>query len=516
MVCAGLAFSQSIVSVQNAASVGASIPVSSIAPGSLVSLQIIRGGPIVINPDPATTLVRIRSRATGQQQEVRPLQLQFGTIIVQAPADLVLGEAEVTLVVNGQEQLPATVNVVASAFGIFTKGQSAYGPSNSQNVAREGTVSLNQLTNPARPGGFLTVWGTGLGNAVAGEVTVKVAGRAVTPSYAGPSGLAGLDQINVQLPTDVPRGCFVSIVVKVRGSISNPATFAMGDEEGPCKDPFGFSADDLRVLDSGGPVRLTLASLRSEAMPKPGPPAEAQYVRNEAAVVEFAKRDLERVALAAQPLFAEDVFYGCRLSSSGVAAVLQMVDDFDAGPELLVEGVGKPLTLTNPGVPILYLNILPEKSITDEPFFREGTWTIRGQGGRTHASFEAARQLPKPLRWTNREGISVVDRRQGQIVQWANDGYTDDDMMTVTLSTAANNIAPANAVTCRVPASAGEVTLPADLLAQLAPLRFSSLELRLSPRPDRRVTFGISTADGKTERGVFDYSFTNTLRVNVQ
>ncbi|MFB3777842.1 MAG: hypothetical protein ACE141_09525 [Bryobacteraceae bacterium] len=57
---------------------------------------------------------------------------------------------------------PALVKVTKSGLGIFTLDGSGCGRGAVQNVAADGTVSLNSPENSAEPGSIVTVWGTGL------------------------------------------------------------------------------------------------------------------------------------------------------------------------------------------------------------------------------------------------------------------------------------------------------------------------------------------------------------------
>jgi hypothetical protein len=180
-------------------------------------------------------------------------------------------------------------------------------------------------------------------------------------------------------------------------------------------------------------------------------------------------------------------------------------------------GPEKALDIPHPAVPVLYLSVLDPKSPSEPPFFGAGEWTISAPGGRTVAPFSISRSLPPPLRWTNRDTLAAaVDRAADQTILWAGDGYTADDVMTVTLSSAAGSPARATGVMCRAPASTGRLTIPNALLTQLARIPVGRLELRLAPRPDRRVRAPIPLTGGGNERAVFDYLYTDTLRIDVR
>jgi hypothetical protein len=191
-------------------------------------------------------------------------------------------------------------------------------------------------------------------------------------------------------------------------------------------------------------------------------------------------------------------------------------DDFDAGDTLRVEGPGKTLGVPHPAIPTLYLSVLEPKSPTERPFFGAGEWTVSAPGGRTAAPFSTSRPLPPPLRWTNRAAFAAaVDRTADRTILWAVTD-TPDDGMTVTVSRAAGLPASATALMCRAPASAGRPTISAALLTQLARIPFGRLELRLAPRPERRVRLSLLLTGAGSERAVFEYLYTDTLRIDLR
>lgn len=70
--------------------------------------------------------------------------------------------------------------VVDSAPGLFAVNQQGFGPSVIQNFISPAEQPLNTLTNPALPGQYVILWGTGLG--AAEEVSVLVGGEVVQPA----------------------------------------------------------------------------------------------------------------------------------------------------------------------------------------------------------------------------------------------------------------------------------------------------------------------------------------------
>ncbi|HWQ56216.1 MAG TPA: hypothetical protein VN442_21190 [Bryobacteraceae bacterium] len=509
------AWAQVVITVQNAASWAGSVPGGAAAPGSIVAVQTLRGGPVVINPDVSKLAVKIGER------DAPVLGASLGTVLALVPEDLPPGIASVVMTTDGQASIPAQIRIVPVAPGIFA--------TLSQNV-RPGAVTVNRLTDPALAGEYITVWGTGLGAARPDEVTVEVGGKPVRPSYAGPApGFRGLDQINVQLPQEAPDGCYVSVVLKAQDAVSNEITVAKADRSGACEHPFRLRTEQLRALDEGRSVRVGLISLRSEVMPPPGPPYTT-YTRNEAAFGELALRTASDAALMAQPLVADEAYYGCRLFNPAVTARFTAVDDFDAGEQLVVTGPGKSLEVPRT-LRVVYLNVLPAPEAKPSPkdlpgpFFTAGTWRVASAGGATVTPFDASLPVPPPLRWINRDSITSIDRSVDQAITWEPDGYSPTDVMTATLTSGAFQVdgtARATGMICRAPASAGRLTLPAELLRDLPTSPIStlfplvSLQLRLTPKPWLRQRFELPLVAGGTESALFEYLFTDTLRTNLR
>src|SRR5262249_42343092 len=65
--------------------------------------------------------------------------------------------------------------------------------------------SENTADNPAVPGTEMRILLTGLAGANAGSVFVKLYGRNIIPTSAGPAdGLMGIDEVAFNVPTDLP------------------------------------------------------------------------------------------------------------------------------------------------------------------------------------------------------------------------------------------------------------------------------------------------------------------------
>jgi uncharacterized protein (TIGR03437 family) len=194
-----------------------------IAPGSVVS---IFGRNFAIRPNSFSSLplpMELSGLSVTANGVTAPLfYVSPGQINIQMPYE-----------VSGQVELKTT-----------TRNGSATGMVNVTPVAPSilAVVSGNDLvssSNPAIPGNYLTVYATGLGKpagvcptgqatsgamAVTAPVQVQFGAATLQPAYAGLApGLAGLNQVNVQVPRELPPGVYPLRVVAsgaLSGSVS--------------------------------------------------------------------------------------------------------------------------------------------------------------------------------------------------------------------------------------------------------------------------------------------------------
>jgi uncharacterized protein (TIGR03437 family) len=72
---------------------------------------------------------------------------------------------------------------------------------------------------PAKAGEFLEIYATGLG--ASPDASVKIAGVTAQVTYAGPTTVQGLQQVNVLVPSGIPSGS-QNLVLTVSGTQANP------------------------------------------------------------------------------------------------------------------------------------------------------------------------------------------------------------------------------------------------------------------------------------------------------
>ena len=494
LVSGVLCLAQQTISVVNAASQSGGI-----APGSIVSIRQLKPPQIIGPVDPNHVSVQVRPTGSAVSLDAPLLPAPFLSIWAQLPASTPVGAADVTLTIDGQASALARITVTRTNFGLFTQAGNGLGAANAQNQ----DTTVNKLTNPVLPGQYVTLWGTGLGSATSDEVTIQLGGIEIAPVYAGPApALPGVDQINFQVPdAGTLDGCYVSVIVKASGIMSNEATIAKASQPGPCNHPFGLSPADMATLDSGGQITFGLVSLRSDIGTASGGPSAPS--RMETAFADFVPEDAFSIGLVAQPLIADESYFGCGPSRPfSVNAIPTLRLDKDAGDALTLTGPGRSVMLSRGIAPGLYQMIGNPfgTSLSDPPFFVPGPWRIEGPGGMAIGTFKADLILPPTVHWTNRDNLATIDRRLDQVVIWDPTGYADSDVATVSLGQ----------ILCRAPATTGKLTIPSSLLETLR-LGLASLRLGIAPRPNQRTLFSLPLTNGSSAQAFFDYSFSETI-----
>ncbi|MDE3197233.1 MAG: IPT/TIG domain-containing protein [Acidobacteriota bacterium] len=148
----------------------------------------------------------------------------------------------VTVSYNGQTSATTTVPIALTAPGCFTADASGLG----QAAALNSNGSLNGASNPALVGDFITLYCTGEGQTSPGGVDGQLANSAPYPApiqyvtatmngvpatvtYAGaaPTLVAGVMQVNLQIPTGLPTSSAIPVVIDVGGAFAPAVTVAV-------------------------------------------------------------------------------------------------------------------------------------------------------------------------------------------------------------------------------------------------------------------------------------------------
>jgi uncharacterized protein (TIGR03437 family) len=148
--------------------------------------------------------------------------------------------ARVTATYQGQVSADFTVPVATTAPNLFTSNQAGWGQAAAINAV-DGTV--NTPVNAVKIGGYISLYVTGEGQTLpAGvdgklaastpphpvlPVSVTVGGIQAQVQYAGdmPGQVAGLSQVNVQIPSGVQPGGYVPVILQVGDRTSGTAVW---------------------------------------------------------------------------------------------------------------------------------------------------------------------------------------------------------------------------------------------------------------------------------------------------
>ncbi len=197
-------------------------------PGPLTTLQLTAG---LVN----TTLGGTRMLFDGVPAPlIYTVENQLSAVVPYAVAGN--SSTQVQVEYRGTRSAPVTLTLAPAAPAIFTVDSSGRGAGAILNQ----DSSVNSPANPARIGSVVSIFATGEGQTspagVDGKpgsnpvpqpilpVTVTIGGQTVTPNYAGgaPGSVAGLIQVNVQIPSGIQTGSAVPVLLQVGNAPSQP------------------------------------------------------------------------------------------------------------------------------------------------------------------------------------------------------------------------------------------------------------------------------------------------------
>ena len=215
-----------------------------VAPGEIVTVYGSGLGPSQLTSGGLSGSGLLQTQVAGTQVSFNgtpaPIIYTWGpAVCVIVPYQITGTSAQVTVTYQGQTSGPITVSTAPSAPGVFVWELLSSGKGQALVVNQDG--SINSTNIPARVGSVITLYATGEGQTSPGgidgkiasapapqpilPVTVTIGGQTVQPQYAGgaPGEVAGVMQINVQIPSGVQPGVAVPITVQVGQASSQPS-----------------------------------------------------------------------------------------------------------------------------------------------------------------------------------------------------------------------------------------------------------------------------------------------------
>ena len=212
------------------------LPGGHVAPGSIVAIfgrNLHSGDPVSASELPLPTRMGpLGTRVLVNGTMECPLFfVSEGQINCQLPHDIMGDQVRLSVIHSAGGSNEITVPLRRMGFGTFTMNQNGRGPLVVSNVTDDPDPAQrfqgHGPQSPARPGQFVVLCGSDLGPTdppvPAGEAAsgpapalrqprVFMGDLPATIQYAGRApGFAGLDQMNVMVPEDVPFGCAVPV-----------------------------------------------------------------------------------------------------------------------------------------------------------------------------------------------------------------------------------------------------------------------------------------------------------------
>lgn len=488
-----------ITGVVNAASYAdPQLPGSLIATGSIFVVTGTGLGPVNISIAPAafqsTSLSGTSVKVTVNGKTVDALMYYTSATQVAAlmPSSTPTGgfgsanpSAQVTITVtyNGEDSAPTSFQgVVLTNLGLFTLDSSGSGPAivtfpdYSLVSAVPGTNCGGPSTacGSANAGDTLTLWATGLGPVPGGDasgslgqsipnlpLTVWLGGVQAPVLYQGRSGCCiGLDQVVFTVPSNVPAGCAVPLVVQIATTVSNSTVIPVANGNRTCT-----PADPI-VAAANIPQWASLAS------PTLG------VVQIDQTSAERARFTFVRASIpaAVQPFLVSYL----DPPPAGTCAVVPFHDIFTAGTGYPIEtflgklgGVpidaGSTFRITSPKGIVAQVSASPDWVTLDTTgtfigSFPNGTYGFTGAGGNDVGPFTGQMTVSPQPTFTSPASGTAVNRRLGMTLAWDPGGATGSIPLLLSVGTAKGDFI---AAACTVVAGAGTFTIPPYALLAL-------------------------------------------------
>jgi uncharacterized protein (TIGR03437 family) len=466
------------------------LPAGGIAQGAQFSIFGANLGPATspaLSFPLSTTLAGVSISITQGTTTVAaiPVFLSPGQINAIMPSNAPLGMVSLRVTYNNFRSNYAPVQVVASSFGIFTSTGTGQGPGSIENYSPT-ALPLNSLNTAAQPGQTEILYGVGLGAGLGPDnvappsgnlptqVEVFVGGISATVSYSGRSACcAGIDQINFQVPSSAPTGCWVPVSVRTQGSIvSNYATMAIGQNQN-CSEPNNPLATSLI---SGGQQAAFLAARFSTAhainVSTPlGSVADIVYgllYQQKASPYNF------NPFLSLPPAGSCTSYSVSNYVPAGLPNLpntAPTVRGLNAGAITISTAGTAPVTIPAGTIPGSFSapvgGNIPSLTLPNTQFLNPGSFTIAAAGGADVSSFSAPFTMPSPFTWTNQSSLTKVNRTQPLSVSWSGVASGYNVLIAGLGVDIANNAT--TAFVCTAPPGAISFTVPVQALANLPP-----------------------------------------------
>ena len=356
-----------------------------------------------------------------------------------------------------------------------------------QNVANDGSLTLNSNQNSATPGQTVQMYLTGLGpittpdnqapppNAPTTGVEVWVGGVSASITYGARSPCcSGLDQIDFVVPANAPHGCWVPVQVRTsKANVSNGVSMAIAANGGACSDPDNLFTS---AIVNGGAIG-TLSLARTTVHQDVGV-TNTIDVTGDALYYSALKQPggpfISPPLLASPPPGTCTVYAGV----GDYWSTEQIVDStafttLDPGTRFSVTGPASTNVSLSSGSAALGSQ-LPLYSFHNTLFLNPGNYTVSGAGGADVGALHVSITVPDPLSWTNRNQITTVNRSQALTLNWS--GGATGQTITIVGENSDLRTNSSALFYCVAPAGATSFTIPPQILEAIPATRPNPLD----------------------------------------
>lgn len=469
------------------------MPNAGIAQGSIFDVYGSNIGPTTLTqasgfPLPtAISGTSVQVTVAGTAVDVFLFYVAQNQLVGLLPSRTPTGSGTIAITRNGVRTATQPILVVARNLGILTLAQNGQGPA----VLQFADGSLNDRKKPIKPGGVGVFYGTGLGPVtfdesraailqdVAPPLLAFVNDRAARILYQGRTpGLAGLDQINLEVPAGV-SGCDATVYFRYGNVISNLTTISISDSP-ECVDP--PPTDPPPATPSSGILRVAGINLQrvynTLGSPIIGSPTE---ILTDTAAASFSDTDLNKIPPSTGQTSSLTQIGGCivgpLVNTTPSASNPNAVTYLDAGPTISIRGpnglkqldkfpTGYAASLGGSGFP-------GQVPVPPPPYLVPGTYAVdNGAGTPAVPAFNASITFPTPEWKWNEKATTVINRAQGFEITWTggdSTGWVDIAGTSNLPVSASQPIASGGYFSCRGRASAGRLRVPAEVLLFLPP-----------------------------------------------
>jgi uncharacterized protein (TIGR03437 family) len=425
-----------------------------------------------------------------------PVYVSASQINAIMPSNAPIGTVSLQVLYNNARSNFTPVRIANTAFGIYTALGTGLGPGALENFVSQTNQPVNGPNVPAQPGQTITLYGTGLGPITGADnttpsvgnlpvqVQVFVGGIAAAVQYSGRTPLyPGEDQIDFQVPSNAPLGCWVPVYVKTAGSVvSNFVSMAIQTAGGACTNATSPSISNI-FLNGGNLGRAIVG--RVNTVEDVGVTAPVTVTADYHLSFAFA---IPTSAFPFNPAMTLPPPGGCTdyTESGDVTNANPLPGSLPPSAPL---GLGAPLLLTGPnGMKTLTADFnapfsvrsgqlggfITNNILPNSLYLNPGAYSISGMGGTGVGPFSVNFTIPQPLNWTNQSSIGTVVRSQPLTLNWTGGETGDLDFVIglgVDLPTNSSSI-----FVCSVPSGANTFAVPPDILANLPATRPNPLQ----------------------------------------